>query len=153
MSTKTSSWNLWASRPSPRVSRLHQVINNHASHKWPQNGSFGPFGVSKASLACQRASWASSSSKGLQDHLQGLQNHQQAGGFMNPSLWVQGPCQLGTRCFKAQTHSVRDQGTTGGTWWHQWHPMGPLQVHVGIDDNFINSYLARHFIIICNLKF
>ena len=23
----------------------------------------------------------------------------------NPSLWVQGPCQLGTRCFKAQTHT------------------------------------------------
>ena len=57
----------------------------------------------------------------------------------DPVLWVQGPCQLGTRCFKTQTHSVRDQGTTGGTWWHQWHPVGPLQVHVGINDNFINN--------------
>ena len=25
----------------------------------------------------------------------------------DPVLWVQGPCQLGTRCFKTPTHSVR----------------------------------------------
>ena len=69
----------------------------------------------------------------------------------DPALWVQGPCHLDIRCFneqthsvrcprhcKVQTHSVRGQGTASGTWLDQWHPVGPLQVHVGINDNFIN---------------
>ena len=73
-------------------------------------------------------------------------------------LWVHGPCQLGTRCFKAQTHFVRDprhckvkthsirgKGTTGGTWWHQWNLVGPLQVHVGINENFISNIPLCHW--------
>ena len=33
----------------------------------------------------------------------------------------------------------------GGTWWHQWHPVGALQVHVGINDNFINNLPFCHW--------
>ena len=55
---------------SPRVPELHQVINNHANHKWPQNGSFGPFGVPKAYLSCQGDSWASLTTWTTQEDLQ-----------------------------------------------------------------------------------
>ena len=60
--------------------------------------------------------------QGLQHNQQGLQHLQQGGGikiqpcgYKDLVNWVQGA----SRCFKAQTHSVRDQGTAGGTWWHQ----------------------------------
>ena len=33
----------------------------------------------------------------------------------------------------------------GGTWWLQWHPVRPLQVHVGINDNFINNLPLCHW--------
>ena len=94
---------------------------------------------SKTSWASPTSTRASRPSLGSSTSSAGSSTSSAKWWHQNPSVWVQGPCQLGTRCFKAQTHSVRDQGTAGGTWWHQWHPVGPLQVHVGINDNFINK--------------
>ena len=100
---------------------------------------------SKSSWASPLSTKASRQSLGSSASSAGSSTSSAKWWHQNPSLWVQGPCQLGTRCFKAPTLVVRDQGTAGETWWHQWHPMGPLQVHVGINDNFINNLPLCHW--------
>ena len=85
----------------------HDTIRAWMTTEWVINASPSSTKASVPSLGSSASSAGTSTSSAkwwLQD----------------PALWVQGPCQLGTRCFKAQTHSVRGQGTTGGTWWHQW---------------------------------
>ena len=117
-------------------------------HEWPQNGSLMLFNPSRASPTSVRSSGPSPRSS---TPSAGSSTSSARWWHQEPSLWAHGPCQPGIRCFKkqthsiwdprhckVQTHSVRGQGTTCGTWWHQWHPVGPLQVHVGINDNFIN---------------
>ena len=121
--------------------RLHQsaIMPPYKWAPWPLQGHHGLHQGFKTSWASPMSTKASRPSLGSSASSVGSSTSSAKWWLQDPALWVQGPCQLGTRCFKAQTHSLRDQGTAGGTWWHQWHPMGPLQVHVGINDNFINK--------------
>ena len=67
------------------------------SHKWPQN-------LWRASPLTTRAL---ASSPRLSSSLAASSASTARSWHQDPVLWVQGPCQLGTRCFKAPTHSVR----------------------------------------------
>ena len=80
------------SRPSLRVPWHHQSMNDHImDHKCFSN----PSRASPTSVRSSGPSPRSSTSLARWWH-------------QDSSLWVHGPCQPGTRCFKIQTHSILD---------------------------------------------
>ena len=91
--------------PSSRVLVPHHHTNEpqylHHSFKVPKASTCQPRLLHCLSIKASGPSLGSSASSTGSSTSSARWWHQ------DPNLWVQRPCQLGTRCFKAPTHSVR----------------------------------------------